>query len=540
MASKHRLGNLIRITSNIETSKPDPYILSVDIGTSSIRAYLFSKTFQIISSSQKQQTLHCPEQHGFEFEPEEFWQKFLAVIHETIEHANPLTVNDITCLGISTLRNSVILWDRKTGETYSNIILWNDSRSSSHTTTTNSSLTWKTIRNVAKFIHPIVQTARLSTLSNLEFRTQMIAFKLLWLFEKKPHLKQYARQNRLLFGCIETWIIWKLTGGHEHVTDVSCASSTGLFDPFQSQWSTLLCKNLGIPIGLLPTIKPTFGQFGECIPSLFGHAIPITAVIGDVQASMFGQCVSHPGECLLTLGTGAFVNILTGQVSASTDGIYPLVAHSDLSDSLKNVHFLHAYHSCCANVLNWARQAGFFNDFSELDQIVTNAKSSHVFFLPAFDGHNNDPYCGSGFIGISSTTTRDDLLRSILESIAFIVYELFTSLRDNFSVYQPDKQFKCLRTAGKVSSCDFICQTITNLIQLPIERCYAFDYASGIGAGFLAAYGYGLIDDYEHFQNIITVGKVFQPIKSEITEENFKQWKTIIPRFTKWYKKDDI
>jgi putative glycerol kinase 5 len=278
MSLKSKLGNLIRLTSNPEnreqsyssTTVKDPYILSIDIGTSSIRAYLFSKSFQIISSSQKQQIVHCPEPHSFEFEPAQFWLTFLDIIRETIDNANPITAHDITCLGISTLRNSVILWDRKTGETYSNIILWNDSRSSAQTLATNSSLTWKTIRHVAKIIYPLVQTARLSTLSNLEFRTQMIAFKLLWLFEKKPYLVQYARNNRLLFGCIETWLIWKLTGGQEHLTDVSCASSTGLYDPFQSQWSTLLCKNLGIQMRLLPTIRPTYGDFGRCDPKLFG------------------------------------------------------------------------------------------------------------------------------------------------------------------------------------------------------------------------------------------------------------------------------
>jgi putative glycerol kinase 5 len=276
MSWKSKLGNLIRLTSHPEQNSSlstikNPYILSIDIGTTSIRAYLFSKTFQIVSSSQKQQTIHCSEVHACEFEPEEFWLKFLDVIHQTIENAKPLTVNDITCLGISTLRNSVIVWDRQTGETYSNIILWNDTRSNLQAASVNSSLTWKTIRHVAKLIHPIVQTARLSTLSNLEFRTQMIAFKLLWLFEKKPHLVDYVHQNRLLFGCIETWILWKLTNGEEHVTDVSCASSTGLYDPFQSQWSTLLCRNLGIQMKLLPTIKPTFGYFGKCHLSLFGR-----------------------------------------------------------------------------------------------------------------------------------------------------------------------------------------------------------------------------------------------------------------------------
>ena len=277
---------------------------------------------------------------------------------------------------------------------------------------------------------------------------------------------------------------------------------------------------------LLPTIKPSFGHFGKTDPKLFGkinlidglslckilfqgHAIPITAVIGDVQASMFGQCISQPGECLLTLGTGAFVNILTGQVSACTDGIYPLVAYSDLSNPSENIHFLHAYHSSCANVLNWARQAGFFNDFSELTQISVDIKPAHVFFLPAFDGYNNDSYCGTGFIGINCKTTRNDLIRAILESIAFIVYELFQVIRDDFNKYQGEKKIKCLRTAGGVSSNNFICQTIANLTDISIERCYAFDYASGIGAGFLAAYGFGLIDDYEHFQKIITIEKFF-------------------------------
>ncbi|CAF4277485.1 unnamed protein product [Rotaria socialis] len=539
MSIKSKLGNLIRLTSNTEDheqactlpSTKVAYILSVDIGTSSIRAYLFSKAFEIICSSQRQQTIHCPEAHAFELDPAEFWSTLLFVIHNTIESARPLTVDDIACLGISTLRNSVILWDRKTGETYSNIILWNDTRSTLQTMATNSSFTWKTIRHVSKLIYPFIQTARLSTLSNLEFRTQMIAFKLLWLFERKPHLAKYARQNRLLFGCIETWIIWKLTGGQEHLTDVSCASSTGLYDPFQSEWSALLCKNLGIQMKLLPTIKPTYGQFGKCDPAIFGRAIPITAVIGDVQASMFGQCVCHLGESIITLGTGAFVNILTGRVSACTDGIYPLVAYSDLSNPLENVHFLHAYHSSCANILNWARQAGFFNDFSEINQLSTDTKIAHVFFLPAFDGHINDPYCGSGFIGIDGQTTRDDLLRSILESIAFIAYELFVFLKHDFDKYQGEENFRFLRLAGGVSKCDFICQTIANLTKLSIQRCYAFDYASGIGAAFLAAYGCGLIDDYEQFEKIITVEKTFQPVQCDIAEQNFKQWKSIIPRF---------
>lgn len=251
---------------------------------------------------------------------------------------------------------------------------------------------------------------------------------------------------------------------------------------------------------------------------------------------MFGQCISKVGQCLLTLGTGAFVNIFTGRVSACSDGIYPLVAYSDLSNSNENVHFLHAYHSACADVLNWARQTRFFEDFNELNQLSSDVQRAHVFFLPAFDGHSDDPYCGSGFIGIDSRTTRTDLLRSIVESIAFVVYELYVSIRNDFDRSYGGRNFKCLRLAGKVSTCDLICQTIANLSQIAIERCHAFDYASGIGAGFLAAFGMGLVEDYEEFEKIIVIEKIFTPVQSEITEENFRQWKKMIPRFNKWYK----
>ena len=254
---------------------------------------------------------------------------------------------------------------------------------------------------------------------------------------------------------------------------------------------------------------------------------------------MFGQCILEVGQCLLTLGTGAFVNILTGPVSACSDGIYPLVAYPDLFKRSENVHFLHAYHSTCAEILNWARQAGFFEDFNEVNQLSSNAERAHVFFLPAFGGHADDPYCGSGFIGIGRQTTRTHLLRSIVESLAFIVYELYLSIRTDFDRYQGERNFKCLRLAGKVSTCDLICQTIANLSQVTVERCHAFDYASGIGAGFLAAYGQGIAKNYKEFEKIIVIEKIFMPVQLEISEANFQQWKKMIPRFTKWYKNDE-
>lgn len=267
---------------------------------------------------------------------------------------------------------------------------------------------------------------------------------------------------------------------------------------------------------------------------LSGYPIPITAVIGDVQASMFGQYITERGECLLTLGSGAFINILTGEVSACSEGVYPLVAYSDLKDRTKNVHFMHSYHGGCATVINWAREAGFFDDFSELNNLSMEAKVSEVFFVPAFGGLESDPYCGSGFIGVNSKTRREDFLRAIIESIAFSIYETLVLVCNDFQRYQNRERLEKLRTAGGVSKSDFLCQIISNLSRTPIERCYAFDYASSIGAAFLAAFGVGLVEQKEDFQQIIKLEKLFQPIDCEITRSNFKRWKTVVPRFSKW------
>lgn len=252
------------------TAKKD-HVLSIDIGTSSIRAYLFSKQFQVVSSCQKSQNLVSTEPNAAELEPSQFWATLVDVIRETIGKANPVTAADIACLGISTLRNSVILWDRETGENYSNIILWNDTRCTPQAKSVDNSLTWKVLRALASSAYPILSTARNSTLSHLHFTSRMIPFKLLWLFEKQPELLNLAKKNRLLYGCIETWVVWKLTGGKEHVTDYSCASSTGTYDPFYSCWSKLLCRNIGVDMKLLPAIKTTYGEFGKCDESLFGE-----------------------------------------------------------------------------------------------------------------------------------------------------------------------------------------------------------------------------------------------------------------------------
>ena len=200
---------------------------------------------------------------------------------------------------------------------------------------------------------------------------------------------------------------------------------------------------------------------------------------------------------------------------------------------------MHAFHNGCGSVINWAREAGFFDDFSQLEALSSEAQPSHVFFLPAFGGYNNDPHCGSGFIGIDAHTKREDFLRAILESLAFVIYELFSFVRDDYRRGHNGTQLKCLRAAGGVSTCDFLCQIIANLSETPVERCNGFNIASGIGAAFLAASGFGLINDYASFQHIIKPEKVFQPIRCDITKANFRRWKSVVPRFAKWHSSEE-
>jgi putative glycerol kinase 5 len=221
-------------------------------------------------------------------------------------------VNQISCIGISTLRGTFITWDRETGEPFHNFITWKDIRADKLCDEWNDSFRVKCLKSGAKFIHFFTRSNRFLAASLLKFSTGMIVIRFLWMLENLPIIRQRAIEGRAMFGTVETYLIWKLTGGKVHATDPSNACVSGFFDPFLMEWAQWAINMFNIPPSMLPIVQDTNGDFGETSPEIFGVSIPIRAVVGDQQAAMFGECCFQVGDVKCTLGTGTFININTG------------------------------------------------------------------------------------------------------------------------------------------------------------------------------------------------------------------------------------
>ena len=226
--------------------------------------------------------------------------------------AAKITAPQILCLGISTQRGTFITWDRKTGEPFHEFITWKDIRSDHLCKQWNHSFRMKCINFGAKFVHFFTRSNRFLAASLLRFTTGMVVMRFLWVLQNIPHIRLKAVEGDALYGTLDTYLVWKLTGGKVHATDASNACITGFYDPFLMKWADWALHMFDIPPSMLPTVKDTNGDFGTTSAHLFGASIPIRAVVGDQQAAMFGECCFREGDVKCTLGTGTFININTG------------------------------------------------------------------------------------------------------------------------------------------------------------------------------------------------------------------------------------
>lgn len=359
--------------------------------------------------------------------------------------------------------------------------------------------------------------------------------RLVWLFEKFPEFKKRAQKGELCFGTLDSWIIWKLTGGQTWASEFSNASSTGLYDPFTLNWSGFVCGLLGVPLQIFPKVLDTNGDFGCCDESLFGFSVPIRAAAGDQQAAMFGQGCFEVGDLKLTLGTGAFMNFNVGaKAHASVKGFYPVIGWK-IKDEI--VHLAEGCSNTCGGAIEWLKSLGFIEKASQVDQFAQQAPTSdNIFFIPAFNGLQAPTMdysaCGA-LLGLTLKSDPHKISRAVLESLAFRNYELYQSMisETNF----PIGKFVC---DGGVTASEFIMKLTSDMIGRPIEqRCDS--EMSSLGVAFLAGLATGFWKSKKEILKLIKTDRIFQR-----DEENFKIYKPIFERWTKatsramnWYSK---
>ncbi|XP_076339359.1 glycerol kinase 5-like [Tachypleus tridentatus] len=512
------------------------YIVAVDVGTTNVRCHIYDKQANIKGEAQGRMELMFPHHGWVELSPDMLWNTFVQVVRNGIKNAG-IKAKQVACIGISTQRGTFTNWDRETGQPFHNLITWKDTRAERLCREWNNSIQMKCLRGGAQLLYFFTRRKRFLAASILYFQTGMVVMRLLWMLQHIPVIRERAVEGQAMFGTLDTWLMWKLTGGRTHATDSSCASISGMYDPFQMCWAGWCINMLNIPPSLLPVVKDTSGWFGKTTPEIFGASIPITAIIGDQQASTFGECCFDVGDVKCTIGTGAFININTGdKPHASLKGLYPVIGWK-VGDSVTYLAEGSSYDA--GTVLLWGQKIGLYDDVAQTSDLANSVPNSNgVCFVPAFSGLQapvNDNLAVSGFIGISNGTTRAHMTRALLESLAFRIKQMYEVILE-----EANFQLNYLRVDGGVANNDFLVQLIADLTEQPVDRPKQRDM-SCIGAAFLAGLAVGIWSSIEELEELRSEDQLFQPCDNwrDQYKDVVMNWERAVRRCLHWYK-DEI
>uniref|UniRef100_A0A8D2PJK9 Glycerol kinase 5 n=1 Tax=Zosterops lateralis melanops TaxID=1220523 RepID=A0A8D2PJK9_ZOSLA len=410
-----------------------------------------------------------PHPGWVELDPEVLWSQFIAVIKETVQAAG-LHMRQIAGLGISTQRVTFITWHKYVCCVFFKMNLYS----------------FKSI-NTLLLLYPVVNT-----------------FFLICIFFSQA--EEAAKKNNCCFGTVDTWLLYRLTKGSVYATDYSNASSTGIFEPFTKCWSPTLCNLLSIPMSIFPPVKDTSFNFGSTDSEIFGIPIPIMAVVADQQSAMFGECCFHPGDVKLTMGTGGFWNVNTGEhLFASRGSLYPLIGWK-IGEEV--VYLTEGSISDIGTAIKWAQDIELLTNVDETAEMAKSvADSQGVCFIPGLQVSGDDPYLCASFMGLNPSTNRNHLVRAILESVAFRNKLLYDIIVEKVNI-----PLRTIRADGGVSNNSFVMQMTSDLINKKIEKPANVDMSS-LGAAFLAGLASGFWTDKKQLKKLRQIEAVFEPQK---------------------------
>ena len=506
-------------------------VLSLDVGSTQLRCLAVADDGSIrYSTFECVETLHpCPGQS--EVDPNHLWQSCRRVLMKTI---NEVGLDSISCLGITTQRSDVLLWNRTDGRPICNIMTWQDRRCLEIAQQWPNAWSVKALRTGASLAYTFSGSERFKAGSELELKYQTSAPKVAWCLRNIPEAAALASKGNLCYGGIDSWIIWNLTGGEVHAMDYSQASSTMLLDSFTMSWSYWVLKILNIPKSILPVLKNTVDDYGKCSSSLFGREIPITASVADQQSSLFAHKCWEEGMAKCTLGTGSFLCFTTGIAPcAPKGGLYPLIAWK-IGD--KTTYMMEGGAASTGSAIQWACAFGLIDNPAQSEVLAREVDDSRgVFFVPAFDGLQAphwDPSAAVTIIGIKHDTKPSHVARALLESFAFHIKQLY-SIFQAILPYRP----KFLYVNGGVTKNKLLLQLISNLLHLQL-LCPATVEMTGLGAAYMAGLGAGLWqeDDIKKFTCENVVYNPESPVEAKVSALNhsYLVWLKALERSVQW------
>ena len=487
-----------------------PALLAIDQGTTSTRAMAFALDGTKLAEAQLEFAQHYPRDGWVEHDPEEIWTKTLAVGREVLKR---IGVPD--AIGITNQRETTLLWDRKTGKPLYNAIVWQDRRGAEH------------CRRLIAEGHDKLIRGR----TGLVVDSYFSATKLAWLLANVPGARERAKRGELAFGTIDTFLLWRLTGGKVHATDASNASRTMLFDIARQAWSDDLLSLFEIPRAVLPDVRDTAGLFGTTDPALFGAALPITGMAGDQQAATFGQACFQPGTVKCTYGTGAFIVMNAGErVPAPEAGLLATVAWR-LGG--KTTYAVEGAIFNAGTAIKWLRDELKLIAHAGESEGLAKALASNrgVYFVPAFTGLGAphwDPGARGALFGLQRDTGRAEIARAALEAACYQTRDLVDAMRGPGAAKAQGERL--LRVDGGMAKNDWMLQFLADILGSPVERPRVAE-TTAMGAAFLAGLGAGLYRSLDEVARAWQRDRRFDPAMPESERDRLvARWRALVAR----------
>ncbi len=473
------------------------FVMALDAGTTSNRCILFNEKGEMCSVAQKEFTQYFPKPGWVEHDAIEIWLTQYAVAAEALAKLNA-TAADIAAIGITNQRETTIVWDKNTGEPVYHAIVWQDRRTAEYC----DSLVAKGLKE------------KYRAKTGLVIDPYFSGTKIRWILENVEGARERAEKGELLFGTVETWLIWKLTGGKVHVTDYSNASRTMLYNIIDLKWDEEILKELNIPACMLPEVRPSSCVYGETTEDLFGGSIPISGAAGDQQSALFGQTCFNPGEAKNTYGTGCFMLMNTGEKPVfSKNGLVTTIAwglDGKVEYALEGSIFV------AGSAIQWLRdQLRLVDSAPDSEYFAKKVKDTNgCYVVPAFTGLGAphwDPYARGAILGLTRGVNKYHVIRATLDSLCYQVNDVLQAMKADSGI-----ELAALKVDGGASANDLLMQIQSDIIQAPVHRPVCVE-TTAMGAAYLAGLAVGYWTSKEDVIRNWSIDKVFNP---EISEED--------------------
>lgn len=499
------------------------YIMALDQGTTSSRAIVFDKQGKIVSKAHNEFDQIYPKTGWVEHNPMEILYSQLKAIAAVI-NSGEFDVSKIAGIGITNQRETTIIWDKETGKPVYNAIVWQ-------------------CRRTAELCEQLKAEGLgdyIREHTGLLIDAYFSGTKIKWILDNVPGARKAAESGKLLFGTVETWLIWNLTGGKVHVTDYSNASRTMLFDVDKLQWDEYLCEKLGVPMCMLPIPVESSKVYGEVAPNILGleelAGIPICGAIGDQPAALFGQACFKPGQAKNTYGTGCFLLMNTGE--KRVDSKHNLLTGVAWSLNGKTTYSIEGSAFNAGSVIKWLRdEIHLIDNASRCDELAESVPDANgMYIVPAFTGLGApywDMYARGTIVGLTRGVNRAHFARAVLESIAFQSTDLLEAMTKDSGI-----QLSELRVDGGASVSNIMMQIQANLIRTMVNRPKTVE-TTALGAAYLAGLAVGMWSDINEIEHNREVEKVFIPkMEQEDRDKLYKGWLRAVERSKGWETED--